>query len=210
MRPRACDGRRRPAWRARSGLLALLAILGWPVLAAAGSLAVHVARPDGKPLAGAVVMVHGPAGTAHARPGDLRHRPGGQVLHAGPHGHGGRVNGHVSQLRCGQPPGLLVLAGEEVPAAPLPRDALSPDEVRHRRHRHARLQHSRRHDRVRRRDRRRVVRANRAGRELDGSRTARRRVPDRGVAPAPARGDAAHRAEGFAGRDRRTGAPTSC
>ena len=71
MRPRASDGRRRAARRARPGLLALLAILGWPVLAGAGSLVVHVAKPDGKPLAGAVVMVHGPAGTAPAKPGSF-------------------------------------------------------------------------------------------------------------------------------------------
>jgi plastocyanin len=71
LRPRASDGCRRAARRARPGLFALLAILGWPALAAAGSLAVHVAKPDGKPLAGAVVMVHGPAGTAPAKPGSF-------------------------------------------------------------------------------------------------------------------------------------------
>ena len=69
MRPRATTGRWRAARPALRGLAAALAVLCLPVAASAGSLAVHVARPDGKPLAGAVVMVHGPTGTASPKAG---------------------------------------------------------------------------------------------------------------------------------------------
>lgn len=68
MRPRAITGGQSAARWAQWGLAAALAALCWPLAAAAGSLAVHVARPDGKPLAGAVVMVHGPPGTATPKP----------------------------------------------------------------------------------------------------------------------------------------------
>lgn len=69
MRPRASTGRKCADWQPFFGLAAALAVLCWPLAAAAGSLAVHVSRPDGKPVAGAVVMIHGPAGTPLPKPG---------------------------------------------------------------------------------------------------------------------------------------------
>lgn len=71
MRPRASTDRRRATWRPFQGFAAAFAVLCCPVAAIAATLAVHVAGPDGKPLAGAVVMIHGPPGTAPSKPGAL-------------------------------------------------------------------------------------------------------------------------------------------
>lgn len=52
---------RRLSWI--SGLAAMLALTAWTAGAAAASLVVKVTRPDGKPVAGAVVLLHGPPGS---------------------------------------------------------------------------------------------------------------------------------------------------
>ena len=46
----------------------LFAAASWPFGAGAAALLVKVARPDGTPLQGAVVMLHGPAGSASKAP----------------------------------------------------------------------------------------------------------------------------------------------
>jgi len=46
----------------------LFAAASWPAGAGAAALFVKVARPDGTPLQGAVVMLHGPAGSASKAP----------------------------------------------------------------------------------------------------------------------------------------------
>lgn len=51
-----------------SGLLALPCLAAFACAAQAGSLTIAVARPDGKPLAGAVVLLYGPAGTPNPKP----------------------------------------------------------------------------------------------------------------------------------------------
>jgi plastocyanin len=46
----------------------MLAVACWPAGAGAAALVVKVARPDGTPLPGAVVMLHGPPGSSPVRP----------------------------------------------------------------------------------------------------------------------------------------------
>lgn len=68
MRPCAivCAGNGRRGWI--SGLAATLALTAWAVSAAAASLVVKVTRLDGKPVAGAVVLLHGPPGSKSPPP----------------------------------------------------------------------------------------------------------------------------------------------
>ena len=210
MRPRASDGRRRAAWRARSALLALLAILGWPALAAAGSLVVHVAKPDGKPLVGAVVMVHGPAGAAPAKPGafvidqvaksftpDLTVMPVGSTV---TFPNSDAVSHQVYSFSPAKKFQLPLYRGTPYP--PMKFDTAGIVTLGCNIH----------DDMIAYvcRDGRCVVRAHGTGRELDGRRFARRRVSDRGMAPAPARGGATCRAEDIACRGAGSDAPTSC
>ncbi len=68
MRPctRLCVGNDGRGWH--SGLALLVALALWATGAGAASLVVKVTRPDGKPVAGAVVMLHGPPGSKPAAP----------------------------------------------------------------------------------------------------------------------------------------------
>lgn len=68
MRPRARTAGRASASRTLRAFAAALALLGTQA-ARADALTVHVSRADGKPLAGAVVLVHGPPGASPAKPG---------------------------------------------------------------------------------------------------------------------------------------------
>jgi plastocyanin len=49
----------------------MLALTAWAVSAAAASLVVKVTRPDGKPVAGAVVLLHGPPGSKSPPPSNF-------------------------------------------------------------------------------------------------------------------------------------------
>ena len=51
-----------------AGLAALLALAAWSAGSAAASVKVTVTRPDGKPVPGAVVLLHGPAGSKAPAP----------------------------------------------------------------------------------------------------------------------------------------------
>jgi plastocyanin len=68
LRRGACGSAGR-AWQGILGtLVATVGALVWPADVRAGPLQVTVARADGKPLPGAVVLVHGPPGTASQKP----------------------------------------------------------------------------------------------------------------------------------------------
>ena len=65
LRPRArVDGLKALPGHVFSLAAMLLAAVSWPASAGAAALLVKVARPDGAPVQGAVVMLHGPVGSA--------------------------------------------------------------------------------------------------------------------------------------------------
>src|SRR5882762_4601741 len=121
-----------------------------------------------------------------ARAGARRDGPGESSLRSGPAGRPGRLHGGVPEQRFRESPDLLVLRGQALSAAPVPRQAVPAGAVRSGRSDHSRLQHSRRHARVSLGHRCGVLRPHRRTGSLVGGRSARP-LPGHHLAPAIAR-----------------------